>query len=106
MSVAQLFYLSLFPLFPLSLSISRIERRRVRARDGALPCGWRRRQATTRQVDIDCIHGTTSSKRAAGKDKAAMPECHASPPPANYFKNKADYNAAAASASAGAINYK
>uniref|UniRef100_I1QEJ8 Uncharacterized protein n=1 Tax=Oryza glaberrima TaxID=4538 RepID=I1QEJ8_ORYGL len=62
--------------------------------------------ATTRQVDIDCIHGTTTSKRAAGKDKAAMQECHASPPPVNYFKNKADYNAAAASASAGAINYK
>uniref|UniRef100_J3L8S3 Myb-like domain-containing protein n=1 Tax=Oryza brachyantha TaxID=4533 RepID=J3L8S3_ORYBR len=55
-----------------------------------------------RPLDIDYIHGASSSKRAASKDKAATPESPAPPPPANYFKTKGDDNAAAASASAGA----
>uniref|UniRef100_A0A0E0JUF0 Myb-like domain-containing protein n=1 Tax=Oryza punctata TaxID=4537 RepID=A0A0E0JUF0_ORYPU len=63
------------------------------------------KEPTWRPLDIDYIH-SSSSKRAAGKDKPATPESPAPPPPANYFKNKADDNAAAASASAGAVNYK
>ncbi|KAF0895405.1 hypothetical protein E2562_012422 [Oryza meyeriana var. granulata] len=64
------------------------------------------KEPTWRPLDIDYIHSANSSKRAAGKDKAATPESPAPPAPANYFKNKADDNAAAASASAGAVNYK
>ncbi|XP_040377111.1 trihelix transcription factor GTL1-like [Oryza brachyantha] len=64
------------------------------------------KEPTWRPLDIDYIHGASSSKRAASKDKAATPESPAPPPPANYFKTKGDDNAAAASASAGAVNYK